>query len=52
VVLLTGWGQRLQDDRDLPANIDVVLGKPPRISELRSALARMGTVPPVLSNQP
>jgi len=42
VVLLTGWGQRLQDDKELPAHIDAVLSKPPRISELRAALAAWG----------
>jgi CheY-like chemotaxis protein len=42
VVLLTGWGQRLQDDRDLPPNVDAVLSKPPRISDLRAALAKWG----------
>jgi signal transduction histidine kinase/ActR/RegA family two-component response regulator len=42
ILLLTGWGQRLQDDRELPAHIDAVLSKPPRISELRAALAKWG----------
>jgi signal transduction histidine kinase/ActR/RegA family two-component response regulator len=43
VLLLTGWGQRLQDDRDLPANIDCVLSKPPRLSDLRDALRKWGS---------
>jgi hypothetical protein len=40
VVLLTGWGQRLVADGDIPAHVDRVLGKPPRLRELRDALAR------------
>ena len=44
VVMLTGWGQRLQDDRELPPHVDVVLSKPPRISEIRAALV-MGSDP-------
>ena len=35
VILLTGWGQRLLDDGDIPPNVDGVLSKPPRIRELR-----------------
>ena len=40
VLLLTGWGQRLMADGDLPPHVDQVLSKPPRVSELRAALAR------------
>jgi CheY-like chemotaxis protein len=39
VILLTGWGQRLKDEDDMPANVDRVLNKPPRLQELRTALA-------------
>jgi CheY-like chemotaxis protein len=42
VVLLTGWGQRLQDDQQLPPHIDAVLSKPPRVSELRATLSKWG----------
>ena len=42
VVLLTGWGQRLRDEAQLPENVDRVLSKPPRVSELRSTLALLG----------
>jgi CheY-like chemotaxis protein len=38
IVLLTGWGQRLLDEKDIPANIDRVLSKPPRLAQLRAAL--------------
>jgi PAS domain S-box-containing protein len=43
VVLLTGWGQRLLADGDIPAHVDRVLGKPPKLRELREALARGST---------
>jgi PAS domain S-box-containing protein len=39
VLLLTGWGQRLMDDGELPAHVDKVLNKPPKLTDLRSALA-------------
>ncbi|HEY3730730.1 MAG TPA: CHASE3 domain-containing protein, partial [Steroidobacteraceae bacterium] len=39
VLLLTGWGQRLMADGDIPAHVDRVLGKPPKLRELREALA-------------
>jgi PAS domain S-box-containing protein len=38
VILLTGWGQRLIDAEGLPSNIDCVLGKPPKVRDLREAL--------------
>jgi CheY-like chemotaxis protein len=39
VILLTGWGQRLEEEGDLPAHVDRVLAKPPKLHELREALA-------------
>jgi CheY-like chemotaxis protein len=39
VIMLTGWGQRLTSDGDVPAGVDRVLNKPPRLRELRAALA-------------
>jgi PAS domain S-box-containing protein len=39
VLMLTGWGQRLVADGDIPAHVDRVLGKPPKLRELREALA-------------
>ena len=41
VVLLTGWGQRLVAEGDVPPNVDRVLNKPPRLRELRAALAEL-----------
>jgi len=43
VILLTGWGQRMQGDGELPEHVDRVLGKPPRLAELRAALAELVT---------
>jgi PAS domain S-box-containing protein len=40
VLLLTGWGQRLVADGDVPAHVDRVLAKPPKLRDLREALAR------------
>ncbi len=39
VILLTGWGQGLFADGDVPAHVDRVLNKPPKLHELRQALA-------------
>lgn len=41
IVLLTGWGQRLVEDGDIPAHVDHVLNKPPKLRDLRAALARL-----------
>jgi CheY-like chemotaxis protein len=38
VILLTGWGQRLISEGDVPAHVDRVLGKPPKLTQLREAL--------------
>ena len=38
IIMLTGWGQRLAADSDYPEDVDCVLGKPPRLKELRRAL--------------
>ncbi|HEX5340885.1 MAG TPA: ATP-binding protein [Duganella sp.] len=41
VILLTGWGQRLiPDSEETPVHVDVVLSKPPKLRELRAALAK------------
>jgi signal transduction histidine kinase/ActR/RegA family two-component response regulator len=39
VILLTGWGQRLVADGDVPPHVDRVLNKPPKLRELREVLA-------------
>ena len=38
IVMLTGWGQRLIEDNEVPMHVDRVLSKPPRLHELRAAL--------------
>jgi CheY-like chemotaxis protein len=43
IVLLTGWGQRLVAEDDVPPHVSRVLNKPPRLHELRSALAELTT---------
>jgi len=39
VIMLTGWGQRLVADGDIPQHVDQMLAKPPKVQTLRSALA-------------
>ena len=41
IILLTGWGQRPVGDNEPPPRADRVLSKPPRLSELRAALAEL-----------
>jgi CheY-like chemotaxis protein len=41
VILLTGWGQRLVDDGDIPVHVDHVLNKPPKLRDLRAALSHV-----------
>ena len=42
VILLTGWGERLVADGNIPENVDEVLSKPPKLRELRASLALHG----------
>lgn len=39
VILLTGWGQRFVAEGEVSPHVDRVLSKPPKLSELREALA-------------
>ena len=41
VILLTGWGQRLVAEGDIPPHVDRVLAKPPKLREVREALAHL-----------
>ncbi len=43
VILLTGWGQRLVAENDIPPHVNRVLNKPPKLRELRSTLAELTT---------
>jgi signal transduction histidine kinase/ActR/RegA family two-component response regulator len=38
IIMLTGWGQRLVAENDIPPHVNRVLNKPPRLAELRAAL--------------
>ncbi len=51
VILLTGWGQRLDIEGGAPAHVDRLLSKPPKIRELRAALSALtsGDTNPVLA---
>jgi CheY-like chemotaxis protein len=40
VILLTGWGHQMLADGAAVENIDAVVGKPPKLRELRAALAQ------------
>lgn len=40
IILLTGWGQRLVAEGDVPPHVDHVLNKPPKLRELRETLAK------------
>jgi signal transduction histidine kinase len=39
IVLLTGWGQHISAENEKPPDVDILLAKPPRMRELRVALA-------------
>lgn len=41
VIMLTGWGHRLVAENDIPPHVNRVLNKPPRLQELRGALAEL-----------
>jgi PAS domain S-box-containing protein len=44
VLMLTGWGQRLVAEGDIPPHVDHVLSKPPKLRAVREALAQcLGT---------
>jgi PAS domain S-box-containing protein len=39
VIMLTGWGQRLVAEGDIPPHVDHILSKPPKLRLLRKTLA-------------
>jgi CheY-like chemotaxis protein len=41
VILLTGWGERLVAEGEIPENVDIVLSKPPKLRNLRAAFAEL-----------
>ena len=40
VILLTGWGKRMSTEGEVPPHVDHILSKPPKLYELRAALAK------------
>lgn len=48
VILLTGWGQRLISDNEIPPFVDYVLSKPPKLRELRSLLSKLASTQQVV----
>jgi hypothetical protein len=47
--MLTGWGERLLAEGGPPPYVDRVLSKPPRLREVRKALAELTSQPaPIL----
>lgn len=41
LILLTGWGHRLAAENDNPPHVDRILNKPPKLNDLRVALAEL-----------
>jgi CheY-like chemotaxis protein len=44
IILLTGWGQRMAAEHEVP-EVNCVLAKPPRLRELRAVLAELTAAP-------
>jgi CheY-like chemotaxis protein len=49
VILLTGWGQQLLANNEVPEHVDRVLNKPPKLEQLRGALIELISDPLVVS---
>jgi hypothetical protein len=41
VLLLTGWGEGLIAETSAPLHVDMVFSKPPKLREIREALASL-----------
>lgn len=41
VILLTGWGEQLVADNDMPPHVDRILNKPPKLEQLRDVLIEL-----------
>jgi len=52
IIMLTGWGQRLVAEGDIPPHVDRVLNKPPKLRELRTALVEVMNGAPQSAQQP
>jgi len=44
VIMMTGWGMTTGDDGEIAAEVDAVIGKPPRMQELNDLLLRVTTL--------
>jgi signal transduction histidine kinase/ActR/RegA family two-component response regulator len=51
VILLTGWGQHLRDENEIPPYVDHILNKPASLAELRVALAEVACAAPAARDQ-
>jgi CheY-like chemotaxis protein len=49
IILLTGWGQRLASEHGVPAEVNRLLSKPPKLRDLRAALVELTQEVPVPS---
>jgi PAS domain S-box-containing protein len=52
VIMLTGWGHRLRAEDEIPEFVDRVLGKPPKLQDLRTALLELTSNGAVESSSP
>jgi len=43
VIMLTGWGTMLNEKGEIPSQVHTILSKPPRLSELNEALAKVAS---------
>ena len=43
VIMLTGWGTMLNEKGEIPLQVHTILSKPPRLSELNEALAKVAS---------
>jgi signal transduction histidine kinase/ActR/RegA family two-component response regulator/uncharacterized membrane protein affecting hemolysin expression len=41
IIMLTGWGSRMIAEKEVPTHVDRVMGKPPKLSELRAAIRQL-----------
>ena len=41
VIMLTGWGERMSAEGDIPLHVDQILSKPPKLREFRAAFVHL-----------
>jgi CheY-like chemotaxis protein len=58
IIMLTGWGERMAAEGDIPLHVDRVLSKPPKLREIHAAFVQLlasrhsDVPPPVVHNPP